>query len=178
MYEKKTFFEVQPLSVHCGSTPDSVITILPYSFCQYIMHTCSKRTAPPLFLGETSPGPAMLYKEKENSDRGSKRCLRSPSPWAQPLFTPEEMDNFVKGYLYERAVRRMCVDLQATGKEKPQPERQGTQPPATAPPLHLLKKSQDQDLSIGATQAIGVAAALNYARKVVAIGARPPDNTQ
>ena len=178
MYEKKTFFEVQPLSVHCGSTPDSVITILPYSFCQYIMHTCSKRTAPPLFLGETSPGPAMLYKEKENSDRGTKRCLRSPSPWAKPLFTPEEMDNFVKGYLYERECDRMSVELQATGKERPQPERQGPKRPATPPPLHLFKKSQDQDLSIGATQAIGVAAALNYARKVVAIGARPPDNTQ
>ena len=120
----------------------------------------------------------MLYKEKENSDRGTKRCLRSPSPWAKPLFTPEEMDNFVKGYLYEREVRRICVDLQATGKETPQPERQGPKRPATAPPLHLFKKPQDQDLPIGATKAIGVAAALNYARKVVAIGARPPDNTQ
>ena len=142
------------------------------------MHTCSKRTTPPLFLGETSPGPAMLYKEKENSDRGTKRCLRSPSPWAKPLFTPEEMDNFVKGYLYERECDRMSVDLQATGKERPQPERQGPKRPATPPPLHLFKKSQDQDLPIGATKAIGVAAALNYARKVVAIGARPPDNTQ
>ena len=81
------------------------------------MHTCSKRTTPPLFLGETSPGPAMPHKEKENSDRGTKRCLRSPSPWAKPLFTPEEMDNFVKGYLYERECDRMSVELQATGKE-------------------------------------------------------------
>ena len=104
----------------------------------------------------------MLYKEKENSDRGSKRCLRSPSPWAKPLFTPEEMDNFVKGYLYERECDRMSVELQATGKERPQPERQGPKPPATAPPLHLLRKSQGKDVAIGA---IGVAAALNYARK-------------
>ena len=118
----------------------------------------------------------MLYKEKENSDRGTKRCL--PSPWEKPLFTPEEMDNFVKGYLYERECDRMSVELQATGKERPQPERQGPKRPATPPPLHLFKKSQDQDLPIGATKAIGVAAALNYARKVVAIGARPPDNTQ
>ena len=72
------------LSVHCGSTPGSVTIILPYSFCQYIMRTCSKRTTPPLALGET----------------------------------------------------------------------------------------------IGAIGAIGVAAALNYARKVVAIGARPPEDTQ
>ena len=42
------------LSVHCGSTPDSVTTILPYPSCQDIILTCSKRTTPPLALGETS----------------------------------------------------------------------------------------------------------------------------
>ena len=148
------------LSVHCGSTPGSVTIILPYSFCQYIMRTCSKRTTPPLALGETSPGPAMPIQEKENSDRGTQRCL--PWPQKKPLFTPHEMNYFVKGYLYERECDRISVDLQATGKETPQPERQGPKPPATSPPLRLLRKSQGKDVAIGA---IGVAAALNYARK-------------
>ena len=148
------------LSVHCGSTPDSVTTILPYSSCQYIILTCSKRTTPPLALGETSPGPAMPIQEKENSDRGTQRCL--PWPQKKHLFTPHEMNYFVKGYLYERECDRISVDLQATGKETPQPERQGPKPPATSPPLRLLRKSQGKDVAIGA---IGVAAALNYARK-------------
>ena len=106
----------------------------------------------PKRVGPSAPGPAMSFQEKENGARGTKRCL--PWPWEKPLFTPDEMNHFVKGYLYEREVRRICVDLQATGKGKPQPEVQGPKPPATAPPLHLLKKSQGKDV-----------AALYYARK-------------
>ena len=132
-------------------------------------------------LPKDTPAPlsAMPFKEEENSDRGTKR--RMPACRRENLFTPEEMDNFVKNYLYERAVRRMWNGPAVLPNEEvagPGRDLDGPQPPATAPPLYLMKKSQYQDVPIGGTKSIGVAAALNYARKVFAIGARPRENTQ
>ena len=89
---------------------------------------------------------AMPFRETTEITRGIKR-----PPWEKALMTKEQLDKFVRGYLYEREVRRM------TNKEIPdryQPEVRAEEPaaavimvakqPAVPPPAHLLKTNKLQ----------------------------------
>ena len=91
---------------------------------------------------------AMPYQEITEIPRGIKR-----PPWEKALMTKEELDKFQQGYVYERKVRKMSVDILHD-----QPEARTEVPeanvvsmvakqPTIPPPAHLLviKTTQNKD---------------------------------
>ena len=85
---------------------------------------------------------AMPFREITKEARGMKR-----PPWEKALMMKEQLDKFVRGYLYEREVRRMTIK-EIPDRNQPEVRTEVPEPavvvsmvakqPTAPPPAHLL----------------------------------------